>query len=68
MTQHLVSPAVESRAPRCSRCGKSGGRAVVTQSATEAEGERVYHLAYVWRCLGCRNEWLDDDRFCTLLR
>jgi hypothetical protein len=59
MMQGFVSLSVASRAPRCSRCGEPGGRAVVTRSATEAEGERVYHLAYVWRCLACRGEWLD---------
>jgi len=50
----------EPVAPKCSQCGEAGERAVVTRSATEAEGERVYHLAYVWRCVGCQNEWLDE--------
>ena len=45
--------------PKCLHCGNLGGRAVVTQTATEAEGERVYLLAYVWRCLGCQKEWID---------
>jgi hypothetical protein len=49
----------EPIAAMCSQCGKPGARAVVTRSVTEAEGERMYYLAYVWRCLGCQNEWLD---------
>jgi YgiT-type zinc finger domain-containing protein len=46
--------------PRCSTCGGNSSRAVRTRSVYVG-GETIYYLTYVWSCLVCGEQWLDDS-------
>lgn len=46
--------------PPCSRCHGRAARAARSR-CTVIEGERVFFLAYLWRCNVCGREWCDAD-------
>jgi hypothetical protein len=53
MNEHKLGPA-------CPGCGGPSSRAVRTHSV-QVGSESVYYLTYVWACLVCGGQWLDDS-------
>ena len=45
--------------PHCPACGGGSSRAVRTNSVLVGS-ESIYYLTYVWACLICGRQWLDD--------
>jgi YgiT-type zinc finger domain-containing protein len=45
--------------PLCPACGGGSSRAVRTHSV-HVGSESIYYLTYVWSCLVCGRQWLDD--------
>jgi len=48
------------RGPCCTACGGGSSRAVRTHSAN-IDNDTIYYLTYVWACLVCGREWLDES-------
>ena len=46
--------------PRCPACGGISSRAVRTRGV-HVGSEPVYYLTYVWACIVCGRQWLDDS-------
>jgi YgiT-type zinc finger domain-containing protein len=46
--------------PHCPACRGGSSRAVRTHSV-QVGSESIYYLTYVWSCLVCGEEWLDDS-------
>jgi hypothetical protein len=46
--------------PPCAMCGGNSWRAVRTHGASVGH-ETIYYLTYVWACLVCGHQWLDDS-------
>ncbi len=46
--------------PHGSACGGSSSHAVRTRSVYVG-GESIYYLTYVWACIVCGEQWVDDS-------